>query len=168
MVGWGNPVRINGWAPDGRWYGDTPHVLVDLAGAGRDALIPRRCRPPSKDYRYRQYGDYRVWPGPNSNTFVAAVLRAVPELQATLPPNAIGKDFRDRLLRRPDRQPHRRRGRAVRPARRQGSAGSRASSSISSGWSPGSTCGIPRVKLPGFGRIGFDDGTAVAAPAGSN
>ncbi len=36
-----------------------------------------------------------MWPGPNSNTFVAAVLRAVPELATTLPPNAIGKDFRD-------------------------------------------------------------------------
>ena len=24
VVGWGNPVRINGWAPDGRWYGDDP------------------------------------------------------------------------------------------------------------------------------------------------
>ena len=21
VVGWGNPVRMNGWAPDGRWYG---------------------------------------------------------------------------------------------------------------------------------------------------
>ena len=36
-----------------------------------------------------------MWPGPNSNTFIAAVLRAVPELATTLPPNAIGKDFRD-------------------------------------------------------------------------
>jgi hypothetical protein len=36
-----------------------------------------------------------MWPGPNSNTFTAAVLRAVPELAILLPPNAIGKDFRD-------------------------------------------------------------------------
>ena len=36
-----------------------------------------------------------MWPGPNSNTFIAAVLRAVPELATTLPPNAVGKDFRD-------------------------------------------------------------------------
>src|SRR5947207_2597364 len=35
----------------------------------------------------------RAWPGPNSNTFVTAVLAAVPELRATLPPTAIGKDF---------------------------------------------------------------------------
>ena len=36
-----------------------------------------------------------IWPGPNSNSFVAAVLRAVPELGVALPPNAVGRDFRD-------------------------------------------------------------------------
>ena len=35
VVGWGQPVRSNGWAPDGRWYGDTPRVLVDVRGAQR-------------------------------------------------------------------------------------------------------------------------------------
>jgi hypothetical protein len=34
-----------------------------------------------------------VPPGPNSNTFVAAIMRAVPEMAATLPRTAIGKDF---------------------------------------------------------------------------
>ena len=38
-------------------------------------------------------GDYRAWPGPNSNTFVAAVMDAVPEIRTTLPPTAIGKDY---------------------------------------------------------------------------
>ena len=36
---------------------------------------------------------YRTWPGPNSNTFVAHVARAVPELRVDLPPTAIGKDY---------------------------------------------------------------------------
>ena len=36
---------------------------------------------------------YRLWPGPNSNTFTAYVGRAVPELNLDLPPTAIGKDF---------------------------------------------------------------------------
>src|SRR6266567_1839912 len=40
-------------------------------------------------------GDYRIWPGPNSNSFVATILRAVPELAVSLPPNAVGRDFRD-------------------------------------------------------------------------
>jgi hypothetical protein len=34
-----------------------------------------------------------VWPGPNSNTFTAFVLRRVPELRVDLPPTAIGKDY---------------------------------------------------------------------------
>ena len=44
-------------------------------------------------YRWRNLGDYRAWPGPNSNTFVQAVLAAVPESGAVLPPTAIGKDY---------------------------------------------------------------------------
>jgi len=36
---------------------------------------------------------YRVWPGPNSNTFVAWVAREVPELDVRLPVSAIGKDW---------------------------------------------------------------------------
>ena len=40
------------------------------------------------------YSDsYTVWPGPNSNTFVAHLARAVPELRLDLPPTAIGKDY---------------------------------------------------------------------------
>lgn len=93
VVGWGNPLRINGWAPDGRWYGTPPSVVVDVKGEAAQALIPKIGRA-VKDYRYGNAGDYRVWPGPNSNTFVAAILRAVPELGVTMPPNAIGRDFR--------------------------------------------------------------------------
>ena len=40
------------------------------------------------------YADrYTAWPGPNSNSFVAHVLRAVPELKVDLPSTAIGKDY---------------------------------------------------------------------------
>ena len=55
-------------------------------------MIPR-IRAAIEGYKLRSYGDYRAWPGPNSNTFVAAALAAVPELQVSLPPTAIGKDF---------------------------------------------------------------------------
>ena len=41
VVGWGQPVRTNGWAPDGRWFGDTPTVLLDVRGAAAAAAIPR-------------------------------------------------------------------------------------------------------------------------------
>ncbi len=36
--------------------------------------------------------------GPNSNTFVAQILRAVPDLPEALPPTALGKDFSERIL----------------------------------------------------------------------
>ena len=37
--------------------------------------------------------DYTVWPGPNSNTFVAHIGRSVPAMKLDLPPTAIGKDY---------------------------------------------------------------------------
>src|SRR5437764_10814514 len=93
VVGWGQPVRTNGWVPDGRWFGDTPRVLVDVRGAEAAALIAK-VKAAIASYSYSHAGDYRIWPGPNSNTFVATVLRAVPELAVILPANAVGKDFR--------------------------------------------------------------------------
>jgi hypothetical protein len=93
VAGWGDPVKINNWAPDGRWYGSMPVVVADVSGLQAEALIPR-IEAAVKDYQYDHAGDYRVWPGPNSNTFTASVLRAVPELRAELPPNAVGRDFR--------------------------------------------------------------------------
>jgi hypothetical protein len=92
VAGWGNPVRLNWWPPD-LWFGQHGEVVLDIKGAQAQALIPR-IDAAIKAYRYANYGDYRMWPGPNSNTFVAAVLRAVPELGITLPSNAIGRDYR--------------------------------------------------------------------------
>src|SRR5262249_14740705 len=39
VVGWGNPVRLNGWAPDARWYGTAPSVIADIKGKDAQALI---------------------------------------------------------------------------------------------------------------------------------
>ena len=93
VVGWGEPLRTNNWPPDGRWFGTTPTVLADVSGVEAEALIPK-IETAIKDYRYDRAGDYRLWPGPNSNTFVATVLRAVPDLGIALPSNAVGRDFR--------------------------------------------------------------------------
>ncbi len=70
VVGWGNPVRMNGWAPDGRWYGTAPTVVADVKGEKAEAMIPA-VEKAVKEYRYANAGDYRLWPGPNSNSFVA-------------------------------------------------------------------------------------------------
>jgi hypothetical protein len=92
VAGWGNPVRLNWWPPD-LWFGQRGQVILDLKGTQAEALIPK-IDAAIESYKYSQAGDYRIWPGPNSNTFVAAVLRAIPEVGATLPVNAIGRDFR--------------------------------------------------------------------------
>ena len=92
VVGWGNPVRINGWAPDGLWFGNKPQVVLDLQGAAATNAIPK-IEAAIKSYNYVNAGDYRIWPGPNSNTFVAHLGREIPELRLTMPSTAIGKDF---------------------------------------------------------------------------
>jgi Protein of unknown function (DUF3750) len=89
---WGEPIRTNGFAPDGRWFGAMPETVVAVDGERAEALIPK-IRHFIESYKFRAYGDYSAWPGPNSNTFVQAALDSVPELQAVLPPTAIGKDF---------------------------------------------------------------------------
>jgi hypothetical protein len=89
---WGDPVRVNGFEADGRWFGREPQVLFAADGPAAASLIPR-MQAAIAAYTWRNRGDYRAWPGPNSNTFVAAVLNAVPEIDAVLPPTAIGKDY---------------------------------------------------------------------------
>lgn len=91
-VGWGSPVRTDGWPPDGRWFGNPPHLIVAIEGEEAARLIPK-IKDAVASYPYATFGAYRAWPGPNSNTFVAHVMRSVPELAAALPPTAIGKDW---------------------------------------------------------------------------
>ena len=92
VVGWGTPLRVDAYAPDGRWYGDTPRILTTLRGTDAEAAIPALTAAIAT-YPHRSRGTYVIWPGPNSNTFVATVARSVPELAPALLPTAIGKDF---------------------------------------------------------------------------
>jgi hypothetical protein len=151
---WGEPIRVNGFAADGRWFGGTPATIAAADGDAAERMIPK-IRAAVEGYGWRDYGDYRAWPGPNSNTFVTAMLAAVPELQATLPPTAIGKDFPydgDMFGWTPSRT-----GVRVSLAGYLG---------LSIGWVEGveinflgAVFGVdlrrPAVKLPGLGRVGF-------------
>ena len=76
--------------PDFYWYNAYPDILLQHRGAGVDALIDRIDKA-AEAYPYTH--QYRVWPGPNSNTFTAFIARQVPELGLDLPPTAIGKDY---------------------------------------------------------------------------
>jgi hypothetical protein len=82
-------------APDMRWFGSAPELVAERRGAGVEELIARIDKA-ARSYPWA--GEYTMWPGPNSNTFTAWVLRAVPELEADLPPTAIGKDYSGRKL----------------------------------------------------------------------
>ena len=154
---WGTPVRVNGFAPDGRWFGGTPQSIAAADGEAASRMIPR-IRAAVEHYPWRWDGDYRAWPGPNSNTFVSAILAAVPELQAALPPTAIGKDF-----------PYNGGVFGLTPS----GTGVRATFGgylgLNLGWVEGIEVNVlgavfgidlrrPAVKLPGLGRIGFDPG----------
>ena len=77
-------------APDTQWYGSHPQLLADHRGAAAEAMIGRI---EAAIARYPWGREYRLWPGPNSNTFVAWIARQVPELRLDLPPTAIGKDY---------------------------------------------------------------------------
>jgi hypothetical protein len=93
MVGWGNPIKVNNWAPDARWYGDAPTAVGIARGAEAERLIPK-IQAAVASFPFRRYGDYSVWPGPNSNSFISHILAAIPEARITLLPTAIGKDWR--------------------------------------------------------------------------
>ncbi len=86
----GTSVQRSNRPADGRWFGNHPELLADLRGDFVDDIIGR-IESAVADYPYA--ADYRVWPGPNSNTFTAFVLRNIPELRVDLPATAIGKDY---------------------------------------------------------------------------
>jgi hypothetical protein len=95
VMGWrlkrtGTALVARNRPADGYWYGSRPELLGDIRGPGVDAIIPR-IESAVTEYPYPD--SYHVWPGPNSNTFVAFVLRRVPELRVDMPPTAIGKDY---------------------------------------------------------------------------
>jgi hypothetical protein len=95
VLGWrvhhGLPaLRVSHRAPDARWFGYLPKVLAELRGAPAVAAIA------DVDAAVRSYpfaDSYRMWPGPNSNTFTAYVARLTPGLRLDLPPTAVGKDY---------------------------------------------------------------------------
>ena len=84
-----HPMRVREVIhPDRQWHGADPDLVYELRGQAAEEAIPK-IRDAVKRYPHL----YQVWPGPNSNTFTAFVVREVPELKAELPPTAVGKDY---------------------------------------------------------------------------
>lgn len=151
----GKAVRVQEGVPDGYWYGNAPVLIRELRGGDEIDRLIERLHEAASLYPYND--EYRIWPGPNSNTFIAYLGRAVPELSLDLPPTAIGKDYLPRgamLARAP--------------------SGSGVQLSVNGmfglilapqegfelnllGLSAGIDLNPPALKLPGVGRVGFTD-----------
>lgn len=76
--------------PDRAWYGSPPQLIADIRGDRAEQAIAGILEAVE---HYPYANDYNAWPGPNSNTFVAWVIREVPELDVALPSHAVGKDY---------------------------------------------------------------------------
>lgn len=78
--------------PHSRWFGSDPDMIFDLRGNAAEEMIPN-IESAIASYPYQD--SYRLYPGPNSNTFVSHVIRHTPGMTVELPPHAIGKDWID-------------------------------------------------------------------------
>lgn len=91
VQGWQRPtVRSHQGAPDRAWFGHAPELLADLRGRQAAQAIPAIVQAAQ---RYPWPDRYQAFPGPNSNTFTAWLIRQVPELDVEMPAIALGKDY---------------------------------------------------------------------------
>jgi hypothetical protein len=74
--------------PDRRWHGAEPELLLEVRGAPAEKIIDGLSR-----FVASSPSAYQLWPGPNSNSFIANAARETPGLTVDLPPTAVGKDY---------------------------------------------------------------------------
>lgn len=88
---WGRPVvGASQDVPDRHWFGAKPQLVADLRGEQAGRIIVKIEQAVS-DYPWKD--EYRMLPGPNSNTFIAWIGSQVPELNLDLPFSAIGSSY---------------------------------------------------------------------------
>ena len=80
VIGWrmyrNLPVVVSSpGVPDGRWFGNEPMIVGELRGEEAAQAIPKILEAVAS---YPYPNEYNLWPGPNSNTFVAYVGKQVP------------------------------------------------------------------------------------------
>ncbi len=95
VLGWrayrgGNSVVVKEDLPDRYWFGKPPELIFQLNGEKAREVI-KQVEELIINYPYSH--TYRLWPGPNSNSFVAYIIRNVDGIDVELPPHAIGKDW---------------------------------------------------------------------------
>jgi len=95
VVGWrvrhGLPALTERYdLPDRYWFGKKPELILHKQGGDTGDLIVK-VKEAIQRYPWKEV--YRVFPGPNSNTFPAWVAQEVPELELELPFRAIGSGW---------------------------------------------------------------------------
>ncbi len=78
----GNPARP--------WYGSPAILLHEIRGVAAEALIDQ-VHDAALSYPFDR--EYKMWPGPNSNSFTAWIGLEVPGLNLDLPVKAIGQSW---------------------------------------------------------------------------
>ena len=97
VVGWRSHhnqsvLRVSYDVPDRYWYGEKPEIIKEFRGEGVDKLI-NSVDKAANAYPWKK--TYKVFPGPNSNTFTGWIVKQVPELELSLPFSAIGSGYAD-------------------------------------------------------------------------
>ncbi len=94
VTGWRQPAlnHFTTTTPDTYWYGSRPEKILSIQGEKAQRLIPE-IQNVVTDYPWAN--QYKLFPGPNSNTFPAWVGQQVPELGLEMPFRAIGSGYAD-------------------------------------------------------------------------
>lgn len=95
VIGWrlrrtGSALRVSRGNPARAWFGSPAILLHDVRGNDAAELVERTLAAVDS---YPFEGEYTMWPGPNSNSFVAWLALEVPELGLDLPAKAIGQTW---------------------------------------------------------------------------
>lgn len=95
VIGWrlrrGRPVvSVSDGNPAKPWYGSPAILLHEKRGPEAGELIGR-IHAAVESYPF--HNEYKMWPGPNSNSFTAWIALEVPELGLKLPLKAIGQSW---------------------------------------------------------------------------
>lgn len=83
-------VSISAGNPDGEWFGATPVLLLEHKGDAAEKLI-QDIHNAALSYPFAD--EYVMWPGTNSNSFIAWIGLKVPALGLELSTKAIGKSW---------------------------------------------------------------------------
>lgn len=88
-------VEIKEDVPDRLWYGNKPKLVCELRGKEAVSAI-KKLKNLAASYPYQNKYDF--FPGPNANTFTQFMINNISEIDGTLSPLALGKDYHENAI----------------------------------------------------------------------